>query len=169
MIQIEKANLTHVQGISAVCAAGYRATYSDTHTNEYIERVIKEFYDPVRIAVEVANISKDWGGYYVALDNGHVVGAGGGGMISDSTAEIYVLYMDPSRRNEGIGTKLLDAITNRQKAEFNANEQWVSVQKGNTKGIPFYEARGFHLKHEQNGYANEEEENYISLRYFRKI
>lgn len=169
MIQIEQANLSHVQGISAVCAAGYRATYSDSHSSKYIERIIKEFYHPERIAVEVANKSKDWGGYYVALDNARVIGAAGGGMISNTEGEMYVLYMDPSRRNEGIGTRLLAAVTERQKTEFNASGQWVSVQKGNTKGIPFYEARGFLFKHEQKSYANEEGEEYISLRYYREI
>lgn len=29
------------------------------------------------------------------------------------------------------------------KLNINVNEQWVSVQDGNQRGIPFYEARGF--------------------------
>ncbi|MEN1936613.1 GNAT family N-acetyltransferase [Paenibacillus sp. 102] len=53
-----------------------------------------------------------------------------------------MLYLNPSRRGEGIGTMLLHAITERQ-IEQGAIEQWVSVMKGNQKGIPFYEARGF--------------------------
>ena len=56
-----------------------------------------------------------------------------------------------------------------QKEEFQASCQWVSVAKGNQKGIPFYEANGFVFKHEQSGYANEEGEPYISLRYYRPI
>ncbi|MGF7127417.1 GNAT superfamily N-acetyltransferase [Natronobacillus azotifigens] len=57
--------------------------------------------------------------------------------ILREVGELFVLYLDPTRRNEGIGTKLLDAITQQQKEEFGAEKQWVSVQKGNRKGILF--------------------------------
>ena len=62
--------------------------------------------------------------------------------------EIFVLYVDPNRRNEEIGTILLDAITHQQKEEFYATKQWVSVEKDNQKGIPFHEAKGFVYEHE---------------------
>ena len=65
-------------------------------------------------------------------------------MIEDNFGEVFVLYLNPSRRNEGIGTMILDAITKQQKEEYNATEQWVSVAKGNQKGIPFYEAKGLY-------------------------
>jgi GNAT superfamily N-acetyltransferase len=169
MIKICKANMIHVQGIAKVCSEGYRATYGETHSKEYIERIISEFYNTDRIVNEVTKTSRYWGGYFVAIENDEVVGAVGGGMINDTAGEVFVLYLDPNRRNEGIGTKLLAAITKQQKEEFNASEQWVSVQKGNEKGIPFYEARGFIFQHEQNGYGNAEGEEYISLRYCRPI
>jgi GNAT superfamily N-acetyltransferase len=169
MIHIRKADPTHVQGISDVCSAGYRATYGETHTKEYIERIIQEFYNTDRIRNEVTSTSREWGGYFVAVEDNEVIGAGGGGMIASNTGEIFVLYLDPYRRHEGIGTKLLAAITKQQKEEYHATEQWVSVQKGNQKGIPFYEAKGFMFKQEQRGHGNTDQENYISLRYFRHI
>ncbi|MEH7179802.1 GNAT family N-acetyltransferase [Neobacillus vireti] len=169
MIKICKANPEHVQGIAKVCSDGYRATYSETHSREYIERIIKEFYNIERILNEVSNTSRHWGGYFAAVENSEVIGAGGGGMISDSAGEVFVLYLNPNRRNEGIGSRLLEAITKQQKDEFHAREQWVSVQKGNNKGIPFYEARGFIFQNEQHGYGNAEGENYLSLRYWRSI
>lgn len=169
MIKICKANPIHVQGIVKVCSEGYRATYSETYSQEYIERIIEEFYNTERVLNEVTNTNRYWGGYFVALENVEVVGAGGGGMINDTAGEVFVLYLNPNRRNEGIGTKLLDAITNQQKEEFKASEQWVSVQKGNVKGIPFYEARGFTFQHEQQGYGNIEGEDYLALRLCRQI
>ncbi|MDQ0973745.1 ribosomal protein S18 acetylase RimI-like enzyme [Neobacillus niacini] len=169
MIEICKADPSHVQGIAKVFSDGYRATYGETHSKEYIERIISEFYNTDRIVDEVTKTSRYWGGYFVALDNNEVVGAGGGGMINDTAGELFVLYLDPNRRNEGIGTMLLEAVTKQQKEEYNASEQWVSVQKGNEKGIPFYEARGFIFQHEQNGYGNADGEDYISLRYCRQL
>lgn len=169
MIHILKANPNHVAGISKVCSDGYWATYNKTHSETYIEGIIKGFYNHDRILKEVTETSKEWGGYFVALEDNEVIGAGGGGMIGDMSGEIFVLYLNPARRNEGIGTMIVDAITKQQKEEFNASEQWVSVSKGNQKGIPFYEAKGFILIHERDGHGSIDGESYISLRYWRKI
>ncbi|MBT2217310.1 GNAT family N-acetyltransferase [Virgibacillus dakarensis] len=168
VIRVIKADERHIDGIVKVCTDGYWATYGVSHPQEYINRIIKEFYNTYRISKEVTVSNKYWGGYFVAVENKKVLGAGGGGMIEEDKGEIFVLYLDPERRNEGIGTKILDAITNQQKG-FGATEQWVSVQKGNQKGIPFYEAKGFEFQYEKEGYGNEEGENFISLRYSRQI
>ncbi|MFP7479496.1 GNAT family N-acetyltransferase [Terribacillus saccharophilus] len=166
MIKIMKANESHVEGIARVCTEGYWATYGDTHSKEWIERVIKDFYNHERILKEVTISNRDWGGYFVAVEEGKVIGAAGGGMIGDEVGELFVIYLDPTRRKEGIGTKLLDAITKQQKEEYGAKEQWVSVQKGNRKGIPFYEAKGFKFQYDK---ADPEYPAYIKLRHSRKI
>ncbi|MEK5038666.1 GNAT family N-acetyltransferase [Sporosarcina sp. FSL K6-3457] len=168
MIHILKASPSHVAGIAKVCSDGYRATYKETHSKAYIEGIIKEFYNHERILKEVTETSKQWGGYFVALEENEVIGAGGGGLVEDVSGEIFVLYLNPTRRNEGIGTMIVDAITKQQKG-FNATEQWVSVSKGNQKGIPFYEAKGFIVSHERDGHGSVDGESYISLRYRREI
>lgn len=140
IIHIIKAKPNHVAGISKVCSDGYWATYRETHTEMYIKGIIKEFYNPERILKEVSVTSREWGGYFVALEG-----------------------------NEIIGTMILDAITKQQKEEFNATEQWVSVARGNQKGIPFYEAKGFILNHERDGHGIVERKKYTSLRYCRPI
>lgn len=169
MIHINKADTRHVSGISKVCSDGYWLTYNEIHSEEYIKRIIREFYNHERIQSEVTETSREWGGYFIAIEDNEVIGAIGGGMINDTAGEVFVLYLHPNRRNEGIGTMLLDTLTKQQKEQFKATEQFVSVAKGNQKGIPFYEAKGFIFKNEQNGYGNLEEENYITLRYSRKI
>lgn len=169
MVQIMKANLSHVEGIAKVCSDANWATYKDLRSEAYIKRIIKEFYNVERLKKEVTDTSREWGGYFVAVEDGQVVGAIGGGMISETAGEIYVLYIDPNRRNEGIGTMLLDAVTKQQKEEYQATEQWVSVAKGNDKGIPFYEAKGLVFQYEQSEYGNAENEDYVALRYCRKI
>ncbi|AXF57923.1 GNAT family N-acetyltransferase [Salicibibacter kimchii] len=167
-MQVIKADERHIDGIAKVCTDGYWATYGDSYPKEYIQRIVKEFYNADRILNEVTTSNKHWGGYFVAVENGKVLGAGGGGMIGKAAGEIFVLYLDPDRRNEGIGTKILDALTTQQK-EFGADEQWVSVGKGNQKGIPFYESRDFIFKYEKQSYGNIEGENFVSLRYYRPI
>lgn len=168
MIQIKLALPEHVEGISKVCFEGQWATYGELLPADYIERVIKRFYSHDRILDEITVINNNWNGWFVALENGVVIGAGGGGLTGPEVGEVFVLYLDPERRNEGIGTMLLDVMTQDQKSR-GAKEQWVSVQKNNQKGIPFYEARGFIFQHEQKTYETEADENYVSVRFSREI
>jgi ribosomal protein S18 acetylase RimI-like enzyme len=56
--------------------------------------------------------------------------------------QVLVLYLDPPLRGCGLGTALLDHVTDQQRAA-GATEQWVSVTAGNLLAIPFYRARGF--------------------------
>lgn len=169
MIHIIKAEPIHVEGISKVCSNGYWAIYSELYSDMYIKGIVDEFYNDERVLKEILETGKNWGGYFVAVEEDKVIGAGGGGMIDDTSGEVFVLYLHPARRNEGIGTMLLDAITKQQKEEFHATEQWVSVAKGNQKGIPFYEARGFVFSHEVEGHGVVDGERYSSLRYCRQI
>lgn len=168
MITIQKATPDHAAGIANVCIDSYWATYGELLSSEYIKRMIKEFYTRERIVKEVTTTSRQWNGWIVAVDEGDVVGAGAGGMISENHGELFVLYLDPERRKEGIGTIILDAVTGELK-KYGAKEQWVNVTKANEKGIPFYEAKGFHFIQEQDEYGVIEGEDYKALRYHRVL
>ncbi|WP_370632705.1 GNAT family N-acetyltransferase [Halobacillus sp. Nhm2S1] len=167
-MKILKAGPAHVEGIVRVCSEGNRTTYAELYPADYIEEIIQQFYTKRRIMDEVTQTGKEWGGYIVAVDGEEVVGACGGGMIAEDASELYVMYLDPGRKNEGIGTELLKAYT-KQQAEYGAKKLWVSVQEGNHQGIPFYEAKGFVFSHKQKGYGSEKAEKYTSLRYCKKI
>lgn len=168
MIIIQKATKEHIKGIAKVCTDAYWATYGELLSSEYIERMIREFYTYDRILKEVTITDRQWNGWFIALDNGKVVGAGAGGMISGNHGEVFVLYLDPGRRKEGLGSMMLEAVTKELKT-YGAREQWVSVTKGNNKGIPFYEAKGFICVDEQAEYGVVEGEDYRALRYHRVI
>ncbi|CDQ20284.1 GNAT family N-acetyltransferase [Halobacillus karajensis] len=169
MIRILPAGPNHVDGIVRVCTEGNRATYAGIYPEHYIEEIIEQFYTPARILDEVIPSGREWGGYMVAIEGDEVIGACGGGMVDKTETELYVLYLDPSRRKEGIGTMLLDTFTKQQIDLYGATKQWVSVQEGNDKGVPFYEARGFIFSHKEPGYGSEEAKKYTSLRYWRDL
>ena len=97
-------------------------------------------------------------------DRGEVVAAGGGGLLRPEVCELFVLYVDPSRRREGAGTALLEAITASLRVQ-GAREQWVSVEPRNDKGLPFYYARGFVEREERPSFRREGS----SLRLWRPI
>jgi GNAT superfamily N-acetyltransferase len=141
VIRVRKATHADVPGICRVCAEAWRTAYRDLLVPDIIERVIAQFYNPERIWSEVSN-PVDWNGWWVAEEDGVVVGAGGGGLLAPGVGALYVLHVDPARWGQGVGTLLLKAITDELKQQ-GAQEQWVSVIPGNQKGIRFYEARGF--------------------------
>jgi GNAT superfamily N-acetyltransferase len=163
-LTLKKAGSEHVGGIAKVCSEGWRATYGYLEDEAYVEQVIEEYYNVNRILKEVTEFSEYWHGYFVAEEEGKVVGAIGGGTTGEAIGEIFVFYIDPNKRGKGIGSKLLNFYTDYQKS-LGINEQWLSAQKDNEKGIPFYEAKGFVKQSEQDS----EGTNHISYRYMRKI
>jgi ribosomal protein S18 acetylase RimI-like enzyme len=164
---IRRAEIHDAEGIARVCAAGWRDAYRDIKEPERIEAVIAEYYGVERISREIA-APEGWDGWIVAVEDDTVIGAGGGGMTERGVGEIFVLYLDPRRRGEGIGTRLLDAITAQQRAQ-GAREQWVSVEPENTKGLPFYYARGFELRGKRPEWGTAPEEGRVSLRLMRRL
>src|SRR5215218_7033802 len=164
---VRRAEPHDAEGIARVCAAGWRDTYRGIKEPERIEVVIAEYYTPERIRREIA-AREGWDGWIVAVDGDTVIGAGGGGLTEPGVGEIFVLYLDPTRRGEGIGTLLLDAITEQQQAQ-GAREQWVSVEPENTKGLPFYYARGFEVRGERPEWGTAPEEGRVSLRLMRRL
>ena len=164
---IRRAVPRDASGIARVCAEGWRDTYRDIYAPAEIEKVIAEFYTPERITAEII-APAGWDGWIVAVESGEVIGAGGGGMTAPGVSEIFVLYLDPTRRGEGIGSLLLDAITERQRSQ-GALEQWVSVEPENEKGLPFYLARGFQVLCNRPAWGTRPEEGRISLRLMRRI
>ena len=164
---IRRAETSDAEGIARVCAAGWRDTYHGLKEPERIEAVIAEYYAPERISREIA-APEGWDGWIVAVEDDTVIGAGGGGMTEPGVGEVFVLYLDPRRRGEGIGTLILDAITEQQRAQ-GAREQWVSVEPENTKGLPFYYARGFEVRGKRPEWGTVPEEGRVSLRLMRRL
>jgi ribosomal protein S18 acetylase RimI-like enzyme len=164
---IRRAEARDAEGIARVCAAGWRDTYRGIKEPEQIEAVIAEYYTPERIRREI-DTPEGWDGWMVAVEDDTVIGAGGGGMTEPGVGEILVLYLDPTRRGEGIGTRLLHAITEQQRAQ-GAREQWVSVEPQNTKGLPFYCARGFDVRGQRPEWGTAPEDGRISLRLMRRL
>ncbi|AET57028.1 hypothetical protein HPL003_01220 [Paenibacillus terrae HPL-003] len=77
--------MKHIDGIIDVCTLGYRATYREIYSKEYTDRIIRDFYNYDRILKEVTIVNKNWGGYFVAIEDDNVIGAGAGGMLDEKT------------------------------------------------------------------------------------
>ncbi|WP_219722148.1 GNAT family N-acetyltransferase [Deinococcus planocerae] len=143
-VSVRLATLADVPAIVRVCSEGWRDTYRNLHSPEYIEDVVARFYNLERIASEIGS-RDDWDGWLVAEMAGQVIGASGGGKTGEKTWEVFVLYLDPSKRRQGAGRALLNAMTS-QALAHGAIEQWVDVTQDNQKGLPFYEVMGFEVR-----------------------
>jgi GNAT superfamily N-acetyltransferase len=131
--------------ICDVCSEGFTASSAGLLSPAAISRQVETFYRPARVRseIETAGSSPAWQGYVVAVGpDGEVLGAAGGGLHDGTVGQVYVLYLRMDLRGRGIGTALLDFVTEQQR-RAGAVEQWVSVTEGNSLGIPFYLARGF--------------------------
>ncbi|WP_161992262.1 N-acetyltransferase [Pseudonocardia sp. EV170527-09] len=170
---IRAAVAADAPGIADVCTRAYRATYRDLLPSSFVEDVITRFYDEDRVRSEVAPAPPHWLGYVVAAagspgERGSVLGAAGGAITGEGVGELYVLYLDPDRRGEGIGTRLLDHVTV-QLRDHGAREMWVSVAEGNDRGVPFYRARGFVERGRVPMHTSEVSDGLWSLRMFRPL
>jgi GNAT superfamily N-acetyltransferase len=142
---VRLARLGEEDAICDVCRAGFAVSSHGLLSPTAIERQVNLYYDPARVREEVlrAGDTPRWQGYVVAAsEQGQVIGAAGGGVTDHSIGNVYVLYVSPLLLGCGVGTALLDFLTQQQRSE-DASEQWVSVTEGNDLGIPFYLARGF--------------------------
>ena len=145
-VRLARAGEEHA--ICEVCRQGFAVSSSGLFPSATVESLAEQYYNPKRVRREIvaAGADRGWQGYVVAVtEAGGVVGAAGGGITDETVGNLYVLYLDVSLRNRGIGTALLDFVTRQQTSE-GATEQWVSVTEGNDLGVPFYLARGFTIR-----------------------
>ncbi len=131
--------------ICDVCREGFTVSSNGLLTTASVEQRAQQYYNPARVRHEIATAGADpgWQGYVVAVSEaGGLLGAAGGGITDDTVGNVYALYLNLAFRGRGIGTALLDFVTQQQRSQ-GATEQWASVTAGNDLGIPFYLARGF--------------------------
>lgn len=121
---VRQATEEDAPDISRICTEAYRVTYADLLPREYIERTIADFYNLPRVTREVRPAPPRWLGYQVVQEDGRVLGAAGGGMTGGHKGELFVVYLDPEQRTRGLGTLLLDRVTE-QLRQAGATEMWA--------------------------------------------
>ncbi|WP_080874482.1 GNAT family N-acetyltransferase [Oceanobacillus timonensis] len=162
-INIKRAAREHVEAIAAICSCGWKQTVEGKLSEAYQVKNAAEWYNHERVTSDIEN-----GNYtHVAVIDSEVAGVIGGAITEPGVSQIFVLYVDETYRYHGIGRQLLKVFTEQHKQE-GARDQWVSVQDGNQRGIPFYEARGFVLQKKRKEMANTGE-SFVNLQYLRRI
>lgn len=144
MVRVRRAELRDVPAIIGICSDSWRETYKDIVPQSYIDQVISEYYNRKRVGEEVTETSPYFHGYWVAEVAGQVLGCIGGGIDDQGAGHIYVFYVQPDCKRQGIGRALLESFTAHQKETYGIGEQWItSLMEGNSVGQSFYEKQGF--------------------------
>lgn len=167
-VTIRQSTKKDAQKIQDVLVRSHWFTYKELFSEAAIKKIIDQYYNLDRLIEEISFISTRWHGYIIAEKGEEIIGVIGGGMRNKEDGEVYVLYLAPEKRSEGIGTLLLNHFTNIQRFTYGAKEQWVGVAKGNHYAIPFYEAKGFVFQYESPSYEALSEQD-RSLWYKRQI
>ncbi|CEI83601.1 ribosomal-protein-alanine N-acetyltransferase [Oceanobacillus oncorhynchi] len=162
-IAIETAVTEHVKSIAAICSFGWKQTVEGKLSEKYRNKHAEEWYNHERVKADI-----EQGSYtHVAIVNSKVAGVIGGAITESRVSQVFVLYVEEKYRYKGIGRHLLNILTEEHK-KAGATEQWVSVQDGNQRGIPFYEARGFRKQEKKSG-VTDTGEPFVNLRYSRSL
>jgi ribosomal protein S18 acetylase RimI-like enzyme len=162
-ITIRHAAEKDTERIADICREGWLETVADKLSETAQTKIVRFWYSYEKV---LSDIKK--GSYkYVAEMDDRVVGVIGGGMTNKRTGHIFVFYMDKMYRYQGIGSKLLEKITEDQKRKGAINQR-VSVQNDNDLGLPFYYAHGFQMTEEVEADTGTHETQ-ISLKMERMI
>ncbi|WP_430791690.1 GNAT family N-acetyltransferase [Actinoplanes sp. G11-F43] len=165
---VRPATAADVSSIATICSTAYRDTYRELLPPGYIERSVTEFYNEPRVTAEIPAAPPEWFGYQVVERDGRVLGAAGGGMTGRAAGELSLVYLEASERGRGLGTLLLDRVTD-QIRSAGGTEMWVSVFLGDQTGIGFYRARGFHPVETVRAALSRVDDHIRSLRMRREI
>ncbi|WP_433789783.1 N-acetyltransferase family protein [Actinoplanes sp. CA-252034] len=163
---VRPAVAADVATIARICSTAYRNAYRDLLPEGYINRSVAEFYSEPRIARDIDPSPPGWFGYQVVEQEGRVLGAAGGGMADATAGELSLIYLEAAERCRGLGTLLLDRVTEQIRA-VGGTEMWVSVFLGDSAGIGFYRKRGFQPMDTVRATLSREDDHIRSLRMRR--
>jgi GNAT superfamily N-acetyltransferase len=162
MVTVEVADTGHAEGICRVGTVSWRDAYSDVLPAEYVKANVSGRYETDRIADQIEG-GGDTGGigqWLVAIEPEPDESAAGGpgaddagaiesvvGTVRDDRPEPGVggvsgLYVHPDWQGAGVGSRLLSAVTERQR-EDGVVEQHTYAFVDNDAAIGFYESKGF--------------------------
>lgn len=152
-VVIRPASDDDVEAIAVLCAQAARRAYAGLVTDEYVDRVVRHFFQPDRLAREIAP-GGDWFGFMVAQQRDAVVGVSGTGRSAHrpDACELFALYVDPAWHRQGIGRALVGCSLE-QATRAGATALDVAVLPGNASAMRFYEACGFEAAGQREIYA----------------
>lgn len=138
-VNIRKAQSGDIPAIQTVAELAWKEAYAGIIRPEVQETVLRQWYAADSLA---ARIDEPGSLFYVAETAGELAGFAQIILAPDGVARMTRIYVLPARQRAGIGTLLLESGL-RELHAAGATRLQLDVEKGNEKGIRFYERHGF--------------------------
>lgn len=144
-IKIRKMTASDIEQIRYIATKSWHDTYIDSIPLDVRTRFLKKAYNDESLLYRLKNSH-----FYVAQITDHIVGFANFSLLDiNQQVELGALYLLPSVKGKGIGTKLLNkGIEN----IGNVKQVLVHVEKNNQTALHFYKQRGFIFVKELNEY-----------------
>ncbi|HET7324693.1 MAG TPA: GNAT family N-acetyltransferase [Halococcus sp.] len=135
---IRDATIEDISEIQRVARRGWRATYGEFIPEAVIDAILDDWYAPDQLEATITTETA----IYLVSGTDEIAGYASAAPTENGEAQLYAIYVDPDHWNDGIGTELLDSITERLTTD-GIERLRVEVLADNTVGTSFYESRGF--------------------------
>ena len=137
-----------------------RTTVAISNSKDYPPEVVDELIEmetPEHVAERAS-----WTHFYVAEDEGAVVGCGAIGPFwgKEDESSLYTIFVLPEYQGKGVGRKIIETL---EGDEFFLRAKRIEIPASVT-GAPFYEKMGYGYK---NGIKEPDEEHIIRMEKFR--
>jgi ribosomal protein S18 acetylase RimI-like enzyme len=166
-LKIRKATANDAPAIAAIQVAASQNAYTDIVSPDYLKRLTV----PTRTSVWTQLITAASGPEQIMVgEEADLVccyahfGRPRDANATDTTGELYSLYVDPSSWRRGFGRHLL-AASMRRLSELGFNDATLWVLAANSQGRRFYERLGWDIDGTEEGLDN----TVIKIRYRRQL
>ena len=137
-----------------------RTTVAISNSKDYPPEVVDELIEmetPEHVAERAS-----WTHFYVAEDEGAVVGCGAIGPFwgKEDESSLFTIFVLPEYQGKGVGRKMIETL---EGDEFFLRAKRIEIPASVT-GAPFYEKMGYGYK---NGITEPDEEHIIRMEKFR--
>ena len=137
-----------------------RTTVAISNSKDYPPEVVDELIEmetPEHVAERAS-----WTHFYVAEDEGAVIGCGAIGPFwgKEDESSLFTIFVLPEYQGKGVGRKIIETL---EGDEFFLRAKRIEIPASVT-GAPFYEKMGYGYK---NGIKEPDEEHIIRMEKFR--
>ena len=155
-MEIRRFKETDAQEVSALIAKTLRTTNIRDYSPEFIENEVK-ILTPEYIAWRAS-----WTHFYVACEEGEIVGCGAIGPYwgSETESSLFTIFVLPEHQGRGIGRKIIETL---EQDEFALRAKRIEIPASIT-ACEFYRKMGYDYK---SGVNQEDEEGLYRLEKFR--
>ena len=153
--------------LSSLVVRGWKNAYRGLIDDDFLDNMDEK--DSIERWEEMILSQDDKSKVSVYEENGKILGVIKYGVPEDTVngkynAEIQILYVEPSLKGKGIGTKLFKNAK-QYFIKNNMNNLVIWCLKGNEKSIKFYEKMGGKIVTERNGIVHGKELEEVGLEY----